>query len=58
MVDNPNVYYTNYDLKIHVDRYDCTIWEFSIILEMSAELISKIFNWNIVDSNGESTSKT
>lgn len=48
-IDNPDVYYTNYDLKIHVDKYDYIIKEFSIIIEKCAELVSKIFTRNATE---------
>ena len=48
-VDNPDVYYTNYALKLHVDKYDFIIKEFTLIFEKCVELVSKIFTKNIFE---------
>lgn len=45
-VNNGSVYYTNFDLKIHVDKYDYIMKEFCIIFEKCTEVVSKFFQNN------------
>jgi hypothetical protein len=44
--NNPNLYYTNFDLKIHVDKYDYIIKEFCAIFEKCTEVVSRFFSDN------------
>jgi hypothetical protein len=45
-VNNNNLYYTDFDLKIHVDKYDYIIKEFCVIFEKCTEVVSKFFQNN------------
>lgn len=48
-VDNGNVYFADFELKLHPDRYDYIIKGFSIIIKNSAELISQLFKSPIME---------
>jgi hypothetical protein len=44
--NNDNIYYTNFDLKIHVDKYDYIVKEFCAIFEKCIEVALRLFQNN------------
>lgn len=45
-INHDAVYYTDFDLRIHVDRYDYIIKEFCVIFELCTEVIYQFFTKN------------